>query len=48
MELNGYGLEMSEDERVALMFQISDGLEVREVADLFRKRLQATAGQGRG
>lgn len=46
--LNGYDLEMSEDERVALMFQIADGLEAREVADLFRKRLRATAGQGRG
>ncbi len=40
LELNGYGLEMSEDERVALMFQIADGLEVRAVADLFRGRLQ--------
>ncbi len=45
--LNGYDLEMSEDERVALMFQIADGLEVREVADLFRRRLHATAGQER-
>lgn len=36
LEVNGYVLDMSEDERVRLMFEVADGLDVRQVADRLR------------
>lgn len=40
LELNGYHIELSEDERVELMFEIAEGLSVDEVARRLRPRLR--------
>ncbi len=39
LELNGYVVDLSEDERVELMLDIADGVEVGEVAARLRPRL---------
>jgi len=41
--LNGYAVQLSEDERVQLMFDIADGMTVDEVAAVLRPRLAATS-----
>ena len=43
LELNGYRVDLSEDERVALMFEIADGLTVDDVAVRLRERLRPIA-----
>lgn len=40
LELNGYVVDLSEDERVDLVTEVAAGLEVREVADRLRARLR--------
>ena len=40
LEVNGFRLEMSDDEKFELMIDISGGLTVAQVADLFRQRLR--------
>jgi len=40
LELNGYRIELSEDERVELMFEIAEGLGVGEVASRLRSKLR--------
>lgn len=41
LEVNGFRLEMSDDEKFELMIGISGGLTVAQVADLFRQRLRS-------
>ena len=43
LEVNGFRLEMSDDEKVELMFDISRGTTVPRVAELFRQRLRPLA-----
>lgn len=38
--VNGFRLEMSDDEKFELMVDIADGLTVAQIADLFRRRLR--------
>lgn len=46
LELNGYVVDLSQDERVDLMFEIAAGLDVAGVADRLRTRLRpADLGQ---
>ena len=40
LELNGYRIESTEDERVELMFEIAKGLGVDEVASRLRSKLR--------
>ena len=40
--LNGYDVDLSEDERVELMYEIADGLSVGEVAERLRSHLVRT------
>lgn len=40
LEVNGFRLEMSDDEKFELMIDISGGLTVAQVTDLFRQRLR--------
>jgi death-on-curing protein len=40
LELNGFRLEMSDDEKFQLMIEISGGMTVTRVAELFRLRLR--------
>jgi hypothetical protein len=40
LEVNGFRLEMSDDEKFELMIGISQDLTVSDVAALFRKRLR--------
>ena len=43
LEVNGLSLEMSDDEKVNLMTDISGDKTVAQVAGLFRQRLRALA-----
>ncbi len=40
LEVNGFRLEMSDDEKFHLMIDISGGMTVTQVAELFRPRLR--------
>jgi death-on-curing family protein len=40
LEVNGFRLEMSDDEKVQLMFDMSSGTTVPQVAELIRQRLR--------
>ena len=40
LEVNGHSVDLSEDERVGLMFEIADGLTVDGVAGRLRARLR--------
>ena len=40
LEVNGFRLEMSDDEKFQLMIDISAGSTVSQVTDLFRQRLR--------
>jgi len=40
LEVNGFRLEMSDDEKFQLMIDISGGMTVTQVAELFRQRLR--------
>jgi death-on-curing protein len=40
LEVNGFRLEMTDDEKFELMIDIAEGLTLAEVADLFRRRLR--------
>ncbi len=40
LEVNGFRLEMSDDEKFHLMIDISGGMTVAQVAELFRPRLR--------
>ena len=43
LAVNGFVLEMSDDEKFQLMIDISEGMSVAEVAELFRQRLRRDA-----
>ncbi|MSQ36702.1 MAG: type II toxin-antitoxin system death-on-curing family toxin [Chloroflexi bacterium] len=43
LEVNGYVVDLSEDERVRLMFDVADGLDVRQVADRLRPLMRPFA-----
>jgi death on curing protein len=43
LEVNGFRLEMADDEKVQLMFDISSGTTVPQVAELLRQRLRPLA-----
>jgi death-on-curing protein len=40
LEVNGFRLEMTDDEKFQLMIDLSQGVTVTQVADLFRQRLR--------
>lgn len=40
LELNGYVVDLSEDERVKLVFEVAEGLKVADVASRIRGRLR--------
>ncbi len=40
LEVNGHSIDLSEDERVGLMFEIADGVTVDDVAGRMRARLR--------
>jgi death on curing protein len=44
LEVNGYILDMPEDERVKLMFEVAAGLEVRQVGDRLRPLIRPFVG----
>jgi death-on-curing protein len=43
LEVNGFHLEMTDDEKFQLMIDISGGMTVTQVAELFRQRLRQDA-----
>jgi death-on-curing protein len=43
LEVNGIRLEMTDDEKFQLMIDISGGMTVNQVAEMFRQRLQPDA-----
>lgn len=43
LEVNGFRLEMSDDEKVQLMFDISSSTTVPKVTELIRQRLRPLA-----
>ena len=40
LDVNGFRLEMSDDEKFQLMIDISEGATVDQIAQLFRQRLR--------
>lgn len=43
LEVNGFQLEMTDDEKFELMINIARGMTVAQVADMFRRRLRPVA-----
>jgi death-on-curing protein len=43
LEVNGFRLEMSDDEKFQLMIDMSEGMTATQVAELFRQRLRPHA-----